>query len=97
MRVLGTLGLLLAAGSAHAQSPVDLLIVSGESNAQCAEDLRDMLRCTGWFSRVDVWDAAGAAPTAQDLDRSVYDAVLVTADGSFSDNQSQGQLCACQV
>ena len=83
-----SLGLLCFSGAAFAQETI--AIVSANGDPQCDQDLTEVLRCTGEFARIDVFDAATGTPTPAQLDAGLYDAVIVVNDGPFADPVALG-------
>lgn len=94
LRTVQTAGLmlsgLLVSGTAMAQAPLNIAVVSGNSNAACDQSIVEMLRCTGEFASIDVIDAATQTPTTSELSPLVYDAVLVVTDQVFADPVALG-------
>jgi hypothetical protein len=79
--------------------PLDLTpstaVLVVHSSGVFGDDVRDKLVATGSFSDVDLFDAEGATPTADDL--APYAAVLVYSDHSFDDPTALGDLLADYV
>ena len=81
---------LLLPGLAHAQQPLEIAVISGNSDPGCDQALIDMLWCTGEFTRIDVVKADVYTPTPADIPNTTYDAVLVVTDQAFANGEALG-------